>query len=519
MKKLSEYWIKLIEKIGYKKILFYVFFVLIIYSIRHFQPILLAELFENKNLNVFIILLLIVSYFSKSILKFPSNVMLQNIRVSSQEILWNDVTNSKKNKNSVGELQNLISVSSLATRNIQNILLHNILPSFLGVLIYTIILFKKHEIIGTAYLISYILFFIIIYSTGKDINKEIENCLNSTTEIKNYIIDFFYNIDYIHTTSSVYKENKIYRNLLNKEKKAYYKQQINVDKYFIIQEILLLIITIFQSLVFYYINKGFSLSSFLIILYSLNNVKDIGGSFLQIREYELKLKRSLEKLEFGHILYKNNFLNYNSRNKEVLIISNLTVGVSDKILIDNLSINIKEKEKIAIVGSNGSGKSTLLRTISGIVPCQKGSIIYNVDKSRTLYVPQHSRLFNRPIIENIIFPSVIESIDESDVKFIMMLIRRIGLESLIKDKNDLFEKKPNDFGDKFSGGESQKLLILRALYNKPKIIMFDEITSNLDRKSKEIFYDMFDKEFNETTILSIIHDYTELKYYDKIIDL
>lgn len=110
----------------------------------------------------------------------------------------------------------------------------------------------------------------------------------------------------------------------------------------------------------------------------------------------------------------------------------------------------------------------MLRTISGIIPFKKGSIIYNVEKS--------------------------------DVKFIMKLIKRIGLESLIKDEIDLFEKKPNDFGDKFSGGKSQKILILRVLYNKPKIVLFD-------------------KEFRDITILSIIHDYSELKYYDKIVEL
>ena len=82
----------------------------------------------------------------------------------------------------------------------------------------------------------------------------------------------------------------------------------------------------------------------------------------------------------------------------------------------------------------------------------------------------------------------------------MKLIKRIGLESLIKDEIDLFEKKPNDFSDKFSGGKSQKILILRVLYNKPKIVLLD-------------------KEFRDITILSIIHDYSELKYYDKIVEL
>lgn len=519
MKKKNEYWINLIEQIGYRKILFYIIFILIIYSINHLQPIFLGKLFDNKNSSVFIVFLLLVSYFSRSILKLPSNLMLQNIRSSSQEILWNNVSNRKKDNSSVGEIQNLIGVSSLATRNIQSIFLHNIVPSFLGVLIYTFILFNQAKIIGATYLISYILFFIIMYSTGNDVNKEIDNCLNSTTEIKNYIIDFFYNIDYIYTTDSFYKENIIYRNLLNKEKKAYFKQQFNVDKYFIMQEILLLIITIFQSLIFYYITGGFTLSSFLIILYSLNNVKDIGGAFLQIKEYELKLEKSLEKLGFKQVSDKYNYPNYNYGSQELLTISNLTVGISDKILIDNLSINVKEKEKIAIIGNNGSGKSTLLRTISGIIPFKKGSIIYNVEKSKMFYIPQHSRLFNRPIIENIVFPSMIESVEKSDVKFIMKLIKRIGLESLIKDEIDLFEKKPNDFGDKFSGGESQKILILRVLYNKPKIVLFDEITSNLDKKTKEIFYGMFDKEFRDITILSIIHDYSELKYYDKIVEL
>lgn len=451
MKTINKYYRSMVNAVGVYKLLIYIVFILIIYSIYFLQPLLIGQMFNNKNFSILIISLFVISYFHKSILKLPSNLMLQNIRFNSQKILWNDISNCKDN--SIGEIQNLITVSSLSTRNIQSIFLHNILPSFLGIIIYTFITFKTSIIIGISYFASYILFFIVVFFTGKNVNKEIENCLNASTDIKNYIIDYFYNYDYIRANESYEKESSIYTNLLYRERKAYFKQQFNVDSYFIFQDIMLFIITIFQIIILYFNTDKFNIDSFLIILYSLNSVKDIGTAFLMIKEYDLKLKKSLQKLNFGSLNRNYKLPTYNIAQNDILKVSNLTVLLDDKYIIKDFSFNMHNSDKVALIGKNGSGKTTLLKKLVGISIFDQGKIEYSVDKSDINYIPQHARLFNRTIIENIVYPRNIESILDTDIEYIMKFIDILGLNSLIKSKDDLFQKSPKDFGEKFSGGE------------------------------------------------------------------
>ena len=169
----------------------------------------------------------------------------------------------------------------------------------------------------------------------------------------------------------------------------------------------------------------------------------------------------------------------------------------------------------ALLGPNGSGKSTLLKVIAKILDIDSGQITYGLPSiDGIMYVSQNTNLFNRTIYENIIYP-----MDDANLEEVYELINIFGLNSLITSENDLFQKKPGDFGNKFSGGEKQKILIIRTLINRPHIILFDEITSSLDSNSTKVFYEMLNTRLSSSTVLFVSHDDVVDSAFDRVLEI
>jgi len=167
-----------------------------------------------------------------------------------------------------------------------------------------------------------------------------------------------------------------------------------------------------------------------------------------------------------------------------LKIENLNKSFGEKEVLKNINIEINDKEIIAIIGPSGSGKSTLLRCINMIETPTSGTIFYdeynimnpniNINKYRMNVgmVFQQFNLFpHLNVIENItLVPVKLGVITEEKAKQKgRKLLKEIGL--LSKEK----EKPIN-----LSGGEQQRVAIIRALMMDPKLLLFDEPTSSLD---------------------------------------
>lgn len=93
------------------------------------------------------------------------------------------------------------------------------------------------------------------------------------------------------------------------------------------------------------------------------------------------------------------------------------------------------------------------------------------------------------------------------------------MDSAVATKEQLLTLKPGDLAGKVSGGELQKVQILRAIICKPDILLCDEITSGLDVKSVERFYAMLRGYLPGTTIICVVHRHNELKYFDAIVEM
>ena len=191
-------------------------------------------------------------------------------------------------------------------------------------------------------------------------------------------------------------------------------------------------------------------------------------------------------------------------------------------IFNNLSLQIKKGEKIAIVGMSGSGKSTLLNLLLRFYDVTSGYIsIDNQDlqaiSAESLYnlmtiVQQDVYIFDDTLKANI---TLSQSFTEDDIK---KAVQQSGLESYILENELGLQTSCGENGSNLSGGERQRLSIARALIRKTPILLLDEATSSLDNKvTTEIENSIL--EIQDLTVLVVTHKLNKsmLKKYNRIL--
>ena len=198
-------------------------------------------------------------------------------------------------------------------------------------------------------------------------------------------------------------------------------------------------------------------------------------------------------------------------------VTNLTHYYNKDLALENINLEIKSGEFIAIIGESGSGKSTLLSVLSTLLKPTSGDIVYeginykdikNIDdfrKNNIGFIFQFHYLIN--------YLSVKENINLANEKAskeeIFNLLKLLGIQNLI-------DKYPNEI----SGGQRQRVAIARALINNPKIIFADEPTGNLDSKNSLNVFELFKTFANKgTTIIVATHDKSLAELANKIYEV
>ena len=178
----------------------------------------------------------------------------------------------------------------------------------------------------------------------------------------------------------------------------------------------------------------------------------------------------------------------------------------------NVDLRIKPSEFVYIIGPTGSGKSTLIKLLDGEEIPTEGTVkVANTDVGRLKHrkVPKYRRnigvvfqdfrlLERRTVFENIAY--AMEVID-TPVKEIRKRVREVMNLVGLDDKG-------NSFPSQLSGGQQQRVAIARAIVNKPKVLIADEPTGNLDPRMSEEIIQLLEKINREenTTILVVTHD-------------
>lgn len=189
----------------------------------------------------------------------------------------------------------------------------------------------------------------------------------------------------------------------------------------------------------------------------------------------------------------------------LLEVKNLNVSFNGFKALHDVSFEVKEGQFAVVLGPNGAGKTTLLKAILGLVPhegtvkvfCKEFSRLNRDERLRISYVPQKFEgVKNLPLTVNEFF--VISSPQIDNVH------KRIEEFASIGDVEKLLSKKISEL----SGGELQRVLIVRALLSKPKLMLFDEPFSGVDKIGERAFYEFLNylKVKYSVTIVLVSHD-------------
>ena len=214
--------------------------------------------------------------------------------------------------------------------------------------------------------------------------------------------------------------------------------------------------------------------------------------------------KAIDKIEFKNVSFK--------------------YPASEANVLNDVSFEIHRGEKISIVGLNGAGKTTIIKLLCGFYTANDGEILIN-DKPIDSYkkkdlqenisaVFQDYHLFNFTIGENI---SSDPTYDKAKVQKIISDLNLTERVAKAKDGVDSLVGVGNLEGERFSGGERQKIAIGRALYKDADLVILDEPTSALDPESEAEIYENFAKLVHDKTSIFISHRMSSSVFCDKIL--
>lgn len=236
---------------------------------------------------------------------------------------------------------------------------------------------------------------------------------------------------------------------------------------------------------------------------ALNNIDKIMQMEVE-RENKVYLSRPELK---GEIEFKDVSFSYKGSNYEVL---------------KNVNLNIKQGEKVAILGKIGSGKSTLIKLLQNLYVPSKGSILIEktevrqidpVDLRRAIgVVPQEPFLFMGSVKDNITIGEPFATDEE-----ILKASKVAGVHEFLGKHEAGYDFIVGERGEGLSGGEIQSITLARALVSNPNIMILDEPTNSMDRQTEKAFIQKLDAVLEDQTVIIVTHKMSMLELVDRII--
>ena len=204
---------------------------------------------------------------------------------------------------------------------------------------------------------------------------------------------------------------------------------------------------------------------------------------------------------------------------KIFELDNLGLVSPEKMILEGISLSIKEGEHLTITGPSGSGKSSLLKLLAALVSPSSGLIFYqgqdlgDLDpvayRREVSYCFQQPVLFGQTVRDNVAFPFEIRQIPFDQERVLTALARLdLGPEFLDKPIKDL------------SGGEKQRVALVRNLLFEPKVLLLDEVSSGLDEKTK-ILLRTFLKDLHQegVTLIEVTHDQQEIEAAERLVTI
>ena len=319
---------------------------------------------------------------------------------------------------------------------------------------------------------------------------------------------------------------------------AYRKRESNVVIWGSITD---LVLTFLRNGVayFYLINMviggGLSVSEFLLYFSTVGGftgwVGGILGGFTTLHRQSLDICTVREFLEYpevfkfadGKPLDVDKSKQYEIKLEDV----SFKYPAAEKYTLEHISLTIHPGEKIAVVGLNGAGKTTLVKLICGFYDPTEGRVLLNGTDVREYNREDYYKLFTAVFQQFVVLPgsvalNVSQSIDGGDRDKVKECIRKAGLTKKIESLPNGYDTMLNrhimeEDATELSGGETQRLMLARALYKDAPVVILDEPTAALDPIAEADLYSKYNEMTEGCSSLYISHRLASTRFCDRII--
>lgn len=475
--------------------------------------------------------LFIFIIFSKTLFSFIENYMknylMKNININIYRIFFEKLfklpSNIVKNRTTgeiitrVQELDNLYEI-------ISDVLINVTIDSIFAIITFIILYFISKTLLFIL-LIFIIIYVLICFLSNKRVYSLIRQTIDTSTEYNEKIIE------YINAFESI-KNNSIENYIISKSKSASIK---NLKSNFAVTYLINLLNTsknLIIDLMYFFIitfgliqikNGNLTIINFVtfqtILVYLIDPIKNILNIIPKYDYLKASLIRILEFLENKEEILDNSI----STTFDNIKIIDLEYSYNDyKKIFSNINIFIKPNEHIMLKGKSGCGKSTLCKILNKEILNHKGQIYLNdinikdfniaTIRNNILCVSQNEYLFDDTIKNNIILN---KKLDLKKLEF----ISKLCFVDLIVDSKPLrYETYVNKNFANLSGGEKQRILLARALYQDFNILILDESLSEVNINMEKMIINNIRKYYKSKIIVYITHKNLE-NMFDRVIDL
>ena len=492
-----------------------------------YSSIFVVFLFLIKNLYI-----LGLVYFQETLsvqFRYDLKKKFFNLYVTAPFEMINSYNSSQILRNTDNETSNYVSNFFLILKSFKDL--------FLFISIFILLLFVDFLTTFITVLVLVFLLTIYFFLFSKKLKKFGENILNSKNSLIKWILQSLNSIKDIKISK---KENKVLEKFTNKvaifenaRRKINFIQAIPNSSFEVIFVAIVFILIIFISesqaenvlpLLSLYVVSFIRLlpifAKFGQVLSSLRSsypsVEHLNSEFQKLDKYQSIGKKKINKIE--NIKFENE-----------LVINNVSFKYlnSDKNIFHNFDLSIKKGKAIGVVGKSGSGKTTLINLISGLLYPSSGNI--NVDgidilknieswQKKIGLIPQDNLLMDDTILNNILFLNDENKVNEKRLKD---AINYSGLSEFIDNLDSGINTNVGEEGAFLSGGQIQRIVLARLLYNDPEILILDEFTNSLDPESENYILEKLEllKKEKKKNFFIISHKIKPLKLCDEIIVL
>lgn len=194
---------------------------------------------------------------------------------------------------------------------------------------------------------------------------------------------------------------------------------------------------------------------------------------------------------------------------------------SRQLVLEHFSMEIKQGQRVAIVGESGAGKTTIAKLLLNLYQYESGTITisdYAIPdiqletlREKIAYIPQETFLFSGTIMENLTF-----GLENPDVEEVMKCAKMAQLHEFVNALPLRYETHLDENGSNLSGGQRQRIAIARAMLKKPDILILDEATSNLDAVTEKAIQETIDAYSGGITTIIIAHRLSTIRRCDRI---